>query len=290
MGGVDTRRLARDDEGGESSEAVGPGGQGADGEGGRPRVMLAHVEVAVAMEFDDPRQARREVGRELVVVDRLGRWARRACASRRRRAAGRSRTRRSRRRSPGPGSRPRAAASRRTSSALDCAQPTWRTSSPRLWTVSRRCRKTAPARAVPTPGKRQAQGTGRRSESSSWAPAAAARGSVSSAATSAAAAPGRSSESSLSSRQYRPRASRIRVESFSALPVRRSRAIRRMSPAEGAHRVGGAVVGGVVEDQDLVLDAGRVGGLDRAQAGEQVARGRSCSRRSRKAWAPRAPR
>jgi glucosamine--fructose-6-phosphate aminotransferase (isomerizing) len=31
---------------------------------------------------------------------------------------------------------------------------------PLLCTVSQRCRKSAPARAVPTPGKRQAQGTG----------------------------------------------------------------------------------------------------------------------------------
>ena len=36
------------------------------------RVVLAHVEVAVAVEFDDPRQAGGEVGGELVVVDRLG--------------------------------------------------------------------------------------------------------------------------------------------------------------------------------------------------------------------------
>ncbi len=47
-------------------------------------------------------------------------------------------------------------------------------------------------------------------------------GPPSSAAISAAAAPGRSSESSLSSRQKRPFASRSRVESLAALPVRRS--------------------------------------------------------------------
>ena len=35
-------------------------------------MVLAHVEVAVAVEFDDPRQAGGEVGGELVVVDGLG--------------------------------------------------------------------------------------------------------------------------------------------------------------------------------------------------------------------------
>jgi hypothetical protein len=77
------------------------------------------------------------------------------------------------------------------------------------------------------PGKRQAQGTGRPPESSSCGAAAAAFGSRSITASSASDAPGRSSESSFSSRQYFPRAVRIRVESFSALPVRRSSAIRR---------------------------------------------------------------
>ena len=165
------------------------------------RVVLAHVEVAVAVEFDDPRQAGGEVGRELVVVDRLGGGDEERVPAGVGEALGRSRTRRSRRRSRGPGSRPAAAASRRTSSALDCAQSTRRVVAPVLCTVSQRCRKRAPASAVPTPGKRQAQGTGSPSESSSCAPAAAALGSASSAATSAAAAPGRSSESSLSSRQ-----------------------------------------------------------------------------------------
>ena len=125
-----------------------------------------------------------------------------ACASRPRRGAWRSRTRRSRRRSRGPCSRPAAAASRRTSSALDCAQSTRRVASPLLCTVSRRCRKSAPASAVPTPG--EAPGAGDRARRRSRAAArvaAAALGSASSAAISAAAAPGRSSESSFSSRQ-----------------------------------------------------------------------------------------
>ena len=49
---------------------------------------------------------------------------------------------------------------RRTSIALDWAQPTARVASPPLCTVSNRCRKNAPASAVPTPGRRQAQGCG----------------------------------------------------------------------------------------------------------------------------------
>lgn len=51
-----------------------------------------------------------------------------------------------------------AAASRRTISALDCAQSTRRVCLPVLCTVVQRCRNSAPASAVPTPGKRQAQG------------------------------------------------------------------------------------------------------------------------------------
>ena len=54
------------------------------------------------------------------------------------------------------------------------------------------------------------------------------------------------------------------------MPVRRSSAIRRISPPQRPHRLGRAVVGGVVEDEDLALDPGRVGALDRLQAGEQV--------------------
>src|SRR3954452_21459866 len=68
VGSVDAGRLAGDDGGGEGAQGVGPGGERAHGEGRRPRVMLAHVEVAVAMEFDDPGEAGGEVGRELVAV------------------------------------------------------------------------------------------------------------------------------------------------------------------------------------------------------------------------------
>ena len=65
-------------------------------------------------------------------------------------------------------------------------------------------------------------------------------------------------------------------------------AIRRMSPPQRPHRVGRAVVGGVVEDEDLALDA-RPGGCARSPRGRRAGtRGRSCSRRSRRAWAPRA--
>jgi hypothetical protein len=85
----------------------------------------------------------------------------------------------------------------------------------------------APASAQPAFGKRQAQAVGSPSLVSSCAPAAAARGSPSIASSSARVAPSRSSVSSLSSRQNLPRASRSRRVSFSALPPRRSRAIRR---------------------------------------------------------------
>src|ERR1700710_1680524 len=149
-----------------------------------------------------------------------------------------------------------AAASRRTSSALDWAQSTRRVAPPTLCTVSHRCRNSAPASADPTPGKRQAHGTGPPPESSSCGAAAAAFGSASSAATSASLAPGRSSESSFSSRQERPRPPPL-SEQADVAP----------RPLHGLCR---AVAGGVVEDENLVLDPGRVGALDRGQAGEQV--------------------
>ena len=103
-----------------------------------------------------PRRGRWRAGRG----GRPRRRGRRACASRRRRGAWRSRTRRSRRRSRGRGSRPAAAASRRTSIALDCAQSTRRVSLPLLCTVSRRCRKRAPASGRADPG--EAPGAGDR--------------------------------------------------------------------------------------------------------------------------------
>ena len=123
---------------------------------------------------------------------------------------------------------------------------------------------------MPTPGKRQAQGTGAPEESSSWAPAAPASGSPSSAASSAAAAPGRSSESSLSSRQKRPFASASRVESLAALPARRSSSIRRMSRPSARTASAEPSLEALSRTRISRLDAGRVGALDRLQAGEQV--------------------
>ena len=123
-----------------------------------------------------------------------------ACASRRRAGAGRSRPRRSRRRRPGRTTRSRARprrarAARPTAPSRPCASR-----SPRLCTVKRRCRKSAPTSAVAGVGKRHALGWPRPSGRSRRAPAAAARGRASSSASrSAAVAPGRSSESSLSS-------------------------------------------------------------------------------------------
>ena len=119
------------------------------------------------MEFDDPRQAGGEVGGELVVVDGLGGGDEERVPAGVGEALGevalvvvdeeggvevadlapppRG----------GPSGRS-TAPSRPAASSL-----------PLLCTVSRRCRKSAPASAVPTPGKRQAQGTGSPSESSS---------------------------------------------------------------------------------------------------------------------------
>ena len=69
VGAVDVGGLAGQDEGGERPQAVGPGGERAHRAGGAGAVVLAHVEVAVAVELDDPRQAGGEVGGELLVVD-----------------------------------------------------------------------------------------------------------------------------------------------------------------------------------------------------------------------------
>ena len=123
-------------------------------------VVLAHVEVAVAVEFDDPRQAGGEVGGELVVVDGGGAGDEELVpagvgeplgevalvvvdeevgvqvADLRRPPRG------------GPAARS-TAPSRPGGSPARCSA-----------TVSQRCRKSAPASAVPTPGKRQAQGYG----------------------------------------------------------------------------------------------------------------------------------
>ena len=68
------------------------------------------------------------------------------------------------------------AASRRTSSAADWHQSTSRVRRPTLWTVSRRCRNSAPASAVSGVGKRQAEACAEPSGRSSLAPAQAAFG------------------------------------------------------------------------------------------------------------------
>ena len=76
----------------------------------------------------------------------------------------------------------------------------------------------------------------------------------------------------MSSRQYSPRASSSRRLSFAALPVA---SLERDQPdlaAQRPHRLGRAVVGGVVEDEDLVLELGRV---VRSIASRQASR---CSR------------
>ena len=95
-------------------------------------------------------------------------------------------------------------------------------------------------------------------------------GSSSSAASSAAAAPGRSSESSLSSRQKRPLASREQGRVVGRLARPPLELDQADVPPQRPHRLRRAVARGVVEDEDLALDAGRMGALDRLQAGEQV--------------------
>ena len=101
MGPVDLGRMAGEDSGHERAQGVGPGGQDTDGERRDPPMMLAHVEVAVAVESTiRGRPAARS-------LESWSWWTaaargRRARASPRPRAAWRSRTRRSRRRSPGP--------------------------------------------------------------------------------------------------------------------------------------------------------------------------------------------
>ncbi len=270
------------------ADGVGPGGQPAHREGGAGAVVLAHVEVAVAVEFDDPRQARRRGRWRAGRGGRRRRRGRRARASRRRRAAWRSRTRRSRRRSRGRGSRPAAAASRRTSSALDCAQSTRRVSQPVLCTVNSRCRKSAPASAVPTPGKRQAQGTGLAVGVEQLRPRGRRPGSSSSAAISAATAPG-------------PQLG-VLVQQQAVAPLRlaqQGRVVLRLAgpplaldqpdlAAERAHRRR--------PSRRRRRCRGRgsrarppPGACARSPPGRRAGtRGRSCSRRSRRAWAAQA--
>src|SRR4051794_11588833 len=64
-GPVDGGGLLRQEARGHRANCVGPGGEDADGDRRSPAVVLAHIEVAVAVEFDDAGKARGEVGREL---------------------------------------------------------------------------------------------------------------------------------------------------------------------------------------------------------------------------------
>jgi len=72
VGSVDADGLVREDGRGERAHRIGPGGEEADRQRGITAVVHAHVSISIAVEFDDPRQALGEVGRELVVVDGLG--------------------------------------------------------------------------------------------------------------------------------------------------------------------------------------------------------------------------
>ena len=271
VGPVDAGRLAGEDGRGEGAQRVGPGGEDADRQrrGARRGACACRGRGCggIRRSAAGPRRGRSRAGRG----GPPRRRGRRACASRRRRGAWRSRTRRSRRRSRGPCSRPPppprggpAARSTAPSRPRACRRPL-------LCTVSQRCRKRAPASAVPTPGKRQAQGTGSPSESSSCG---ARRGRP------------RVGVERRDQRRRRPGpqlgvlvqqqavarpSPRASGSSRSrALPVRRSSAIRRISPPSARTASAEPSLGGVVEDEDLALDPGRVGALDRVEAGEQV--------------------
>ena len=161
VGPVDARRVGLGRTVAASARSgVGPGGEETHGERRRPAVVLAHVEVAVAVEFDDAGEALGEVGGELVVVDRLGGGDEEAVPAGVGEALGEvalvvvDEELRVHvvdlRRPPRGGPAGRSTGPSRPGGS----------SSPLLCTVSQRCRKRAPARAVPTPGKRQAQGTG----------------------------------------------------------------------------------------------------------------------------------
>ena len=185
---------------GEGAHGVGPGGEKADREGGRSTVVLAHVEVAVAVEFDDPRQAGGEVGGELVVVDRLG------AGDEERVPAGVGET---------LGEVALVVVDEEggvhvadLGGGLATDQQGARLGPVDLPGLRARALDGEPAVQEQRPGERGAHpreapgaGDGVSFESSSRGPAAAAPGSASSAATSAVVAPGRSSESSFSSRQ-----------------------------------------------------------------------------------------
>ena len=211
-------------------------------------------------------------------------------ASRRRAGACRSRSRRSRRRTPGRGSRPARAALRRTSIAADWTQPTSRVRSPPLSVTSSRCRKSAPAIEVAEPGQAPRAGlrAGRRGRAAARRPRRPA-GRFAAPRPAPATAPGRSSESSFSSRQSSPRASASSSVSSAALPSRRSpRISRRRSPSPSGEafqrldRLGRAVVGGVVDDQDLGSRARPGRGRGSRPGRRAGARARWCSRRSRR--------
>ena len=119
-------------------------------------------------------------------------------------------------------------------------------------------------------GSRQAHAVGRPSLVSSCAPAAAAPGSASSASSSARAAPVAQLRVLVQQQAVAPaRLAQQRrvVLGLAGAPLEREQPRVRVALA---HRLGRAVVGGVVEHQQLVLHAGRVGALDRGEAGEQV--------------------
>ena len=163
-----------------------------------------------------------------------------------------------------------AAASRRTSSALDCAQSTRRVAVPLLCDGEPAVQEERPGQRRPDPG--EAPGAGHRLA-------------------------GGVEQLGRRRRRFRvgverrdqgrarPRPQlRVLVQQQAVAALRlahQGRVVLRLAgpplqrdqadvAAERPHRLGRAVVGGVVEDEDLALHPGRVGALDRGQAGEQV--------------------
>ena len=269
MGPVDAGGLAGDDDRGEGAQGVGPGGEEADGERRGGGVVLAHIEIAVAVEFDDPRQPGAEVGGELVVVDRL--------------------RRRDEERLPARLLQPLAEV------ALVVVDEEGGVE------VADRRRRLAPHEQgaglgpVDAPGPRpgalhgeatvQEDRAGERRADAGEAPGAGDRGAGGVEQLRAGRPrPGVGFERADQGRD-RPRAQLgVLVEQQAEATLRlahQGRVVGGLSgppleldqpdvPPQRPHRLGGAVVGGVVEDEDLTLGPGRIGPLDRVQAGEQV--------------------
>ena len=234
-------------------------------------VVLAHVEVAVAVEFDDPGQALGEVGGELVVVDRLG-----------------------------GGDEERVPAG--VGEALGEVALVVVDEEVGVHVADRGGRlaadqQRARLRPVDPPGRRcpcsarSASGAGRarRPARSRRRGSARRRGPGSPSESSSCGVAARRLRVGVERRDQRRRRARpqlgvlVQQQAVAALRLaHQGRVVLGLAGPPLAARSGGSrrrsartasaepSVGGVVEDEDLALDPGRVGALDRGQAGEQV--------------------